>query len=109
MLSEPKILLLDEPTAGLDPKERVRIGNLLLEFAGERIVLISSHIVGDIEAICFYAAVLHQGRVIFIGSISELKHMADGKVYTEKVGILPSEPTVKDAYMQMLCEDREDI
>lgn len=81
LLHNPKILIVDEPTAGLDPEERIRIRNLLSSFADGRIVLLSTHIASDIEAVCNGAAVLHEGRLIFHGSTEELIQQAAGKVY----------------------------
>ena len=59
LLNNPKILILDEPTAGLDPKERVRFRNLLSEYAGDKIVILSTHIVSDIEAIADEVLLMH--------------------------------------------------
>lgn len=81
LLHNPKILIVDEPTAGLDPEERIRIRNLLSSFADGRIVLLSTHIASDIEAVCSGAAVLHGGSLAFHGSTDELVQQAAGKVY----------------------------
>lgn len=85
ILHNPKVLIVDEPTAGLDPEERVRFRNLLCEIAEERIVILSTHIVGDIEATCEHIAVLDEGEVIYHGSVSRLVKMADGKVYSAEI------------------------
>lgn len=82
LLNNPEILIIDEPTAGLDPEERLRFYNLLSELAMDRIILISTHIVGDIEATCSKAAILCAGKVIFEGRIDKLLQLGDGKVYT---------------------------
>lgn len=82
LLNNPKILIIDEPTAGLDPEERLRFYNLLSQLALDRIILLSTHIAGDIEATCSKAAVLCAGKVIFEGQISRLLRLGDGKVYT---------------------------
>ena len=63
LLNDPKILIIDEPTAGLDPEERLRFYNLLSELAVERIILLSTHIASDIEATCSKAAVLSSGNI----------------------------------------------
>lgn len=81
LLNNPEILIVDEPTAGLDPEERIRFRNLLSEFADERIVLLSTHIASDIEAACENVAVLNNGNLIFNGSVEELARQAEGRVY----------------------------
>ena len=72
LLNDPKILIIDEPTAGLDPEERLRFYNLLSELAVERIILLSTHIASDIEATCSKAAVLSSGTVVFEGQIEKV-------------------------------------
>lgn len=67
ILHDPRVLIVDEPTAGLDAEERVRFRNLLSEIAGDRIVILSTHIIGDIEATCEKIAVLEEGSIIYNG------------------------------------------
>ncbi len=81
LLHNPQILIVDEPTAGLDPEERIRFRNLLSDFADGRIVLLSTHIASDIESTCDGVAVLNEGRLIFHGSTGELIQQAEGKVW----------------------------
>lgn len=76
---------IDEPTAGLDPEERLRFYNLLSELAVERIILLSTHIASDIEATCSKAAVLSSGTVVFEGQIEKLLQPGNGKVYTTTI------------------------
>lgn len=64
LLGDPQLLILDEPTAGLDPKERISIRNLIARLAGDRIVLLATHIAGDIECIADHVILMKQGRVI---------------------------------------------
>lgn len=81
LLNNPEILVVDEPTSGLDPEERLRIYNLLGEYAEEKIVILSTHIASDIEATCTRVGVLDSGRMIFDGSVGNLAELAEGKVY----------------------------
>lgn len=97
LLNEPKVLIADEPTAGLDPEERIRFRNLLCETAKDRIVILSTHIAGDIEAACEKAAILDEGRIIFNGPVRELINRAEGKIFSITV---PQEelPYIKSRY-----------
>ncbi|MCI9144462.1 ABC transporter ATP-binding protein [Schaedlerella arabinosiphila] len=82
MLNEPKVLVMDEPTAGLDPGERVRFRNFISEFSHDRIVLISTHIVSDIEYIATRNAIMKAGKIVDIGRTDELVRAIEGKVWT---------------------------
>ncbi|ASS76532.1 hypothetical protein CIG75_17245 [Tumebacillus algifaecis] len=81
ILGDPPILIVDEPTAGLDPEERIRFRKLLRQLGEHSIVIISTHIVEDIEATCDRAAILHQGKLIAHGYIGELGELAEGNVW----------------------------
>lgn len=98
IIHDPRVIIVDEPTAGLDPEERVRFRNLLCEIAKDRIVLLSTHIVGDIEAACENIAVLNQGKICFQGRISELLSFVKGKAYAAEIPAAELE-TVKQKYM----------
>ena len=82
LLNNPKLLIVDEPTAGLDPEERIRFRNLLSELAGDRTVLLSTHIVEDIAQTCRNLAVMKSGQVIFQGTTSKLISETRGHVWT---------------------------
>ncbi|MBI9047349.1 MAG: ABC transporter ATP-binding protein [Anaerolineaceae bacterium] len=84
LVNDPKILIVDEPTAGLDPEERIRFRNLLVEFAAKRIVLLSTHIVGDIGQTCQNITVLANGQNRFQGSPLSLTEAAKGHVWSIK-------------------------
>lgn len=84
LLNDPKVLIVDEPTAGLDPEERIRFRNLLCEVAEERIVILSTHIVGDIEATCEKIAILNEGQLLYNGTVDALLEKARGQVYTKE-------------------------
>ena len=82
MLADPKIIILDEPTAGLDPKERIRIRNLIAEIAFEKIVIIATHVVSDIEFIAKEVLLLKQGEIIGAGKPHVLCDKINGNVFT---------------------------
>lgn len=81
MLGNPKVIILDEPTAGLDPKERIRIRNLVSEIAFEKIVIIATHVVSDIEFIAKEVLLLKNGKIVDSGVPHELCEKIDGKVF----------------------------
>ena len=82
LVNDPKLLIVDEPTAGLDPEERIRFRNLLVNLAANRVVLLSTHIVGDIGQTCRNMAVLSEGNLCYEGSPVELMQLAEGHVWT---------------------------
>ena len=81
LMGHPRLLIVDEPTAGLDPHERVRFRNLLVELSQERLVMLSSHITEDIAHTCSRLAILNQGQLRFDGSIQMLLQQATGRVW----------------------------
>ena len=81
MLNNPKILILDEPTAGLDPQERIRFRNLISNFAGERIIILATHIVSDVEFIANQILMMQKGKLVKVGSPIALCDEMKGKVW----------------------------
>src|SRR5208282_2994580 len=81
LLNDPKLLIVDEPTAGLDPEERVRFRNLLSELSGERIVILSTHIVSDVEATATGIAIVSRGRLVTHAAPEELLARLERKVW----------------------------
>lgn len=88
LLHLPRILVVDEPTAGLDPRERIRFRNLLVELSATRVVIFSTHIIEDISSSCSTMAVINRGEVLFNGTPSEMTEIARGRVWKSS---LPSE------------------
>lgn len=85
IVHSPRVLIVDEPTAGLDPEERIRFRNLLANIAKKKIVILSTHIVGDIESTCEKVAVLNNGRIIFNDTVKNLINRAASCTYTASI------------------------
>jgi ABC-2 type transport system ATP-binding protein len=81
LLNDPQLLIVDEPTVGLDPEERVRFRNLLSDLSGERIILLSTHIVSDVEATATEIVVINKGRKIQYATPEKLLQLMEGKVW----------------------------
>ena len=82
LLGDPAFLIFDEPTVGLDPEERIPFRNLFSRLAQDRLVLLSTHIIEDVQSVCSRLLVLHQGRLRFDGTPEELIRAAEGHVGT---------------------------
>lgn len=89
ILHDPKVIIVDEPTAGLDPEERIRLRNLLSDLAENKIVIISTHIVSDIESTCNRIAILDKGSLVYKGDIPSLIQQSDDHIY--EINLSPSE------------------
>jgi len=82
MINDPKILIIDEPTVGLDPEERIRFRNMLRDFSDGKIVILSTHIVEDIEFTCENIGVLKNGQIVYTGKVSEIIKDASGYIWS---------------------------
>jgi len=85
LLGSPRLIIVDEPTAGLDPEERVRFHNLLSAIGENVIVVLSTHIVSDVSDLCSHMAVIHQGRVMAVGSPAALVADLDGRIWKRSI------------------------
>jgi ABC-2 type transport system ATP-binding protein len=132
IVADPELLLLDEPTTGLDPEQRMRFRQLIAGLGAQRTVVLSTHLVEDVAAVCTQVVVLWQGRVRFKGTPTELRRLADGQVWsspedgrgafaswrteTGAYRVLgprptptaqPLPPTVEDGYLLVCARSRE--
>jgi len=133
IVADPQLLLLDEPTTGLDPEQRMRFRQLIAGLGSQRTVVLSTHLVEDVAAVCTRVVVLWQGRVRFLGTPSELRQLADGQVWSSpedgagalvswrtesgayrvlgprpSPGAEPLPPTVEDGYLLVCARTRQD-
>jgi ABC-2 type transport system ATP-binding protein len=92
LIGNPRMLIVDEPTAGLDPGERNRFHNLLAEIGENVIVILSTHIVADVLELCPNMAIIDKGRVLFAGDPQSAVHSLDGKIWRKLV----TKPTLRD-------------
>ncbi len=99
LLDDPQVLIVDEPTAGLDPEERLRFYTLLDEFSSSRTVVVSSHIMSDIESVCENVAVLDAGRLLFAGTVGALAKKAEGKVFELAIPKREQDAVKRDYYI----------
>lgn len=117
LLNSPKILILDEPTAGLDPKERIRFRNLLAQLARDRIVILSTHIVSDVEHVATDIIILKDGQVALKNTNAKILEDIKGRVctlripagdvdkYQEKYMVTNMLPVEEDLELRMVCPE----
>ncbi len=96
LIGNPKLVIVDEPTAGLDPEERVRFHNLLADIASDVVVILSTHIVSDVEDLCHEFAVIDKGRVLLAGRPAALVRDLAGRIHTRVVDKADAEAAKRD-------------
>ena len=99
MLNMPKVLIVDEPTAGLDPEERINIRNLLTQLSKDRIVILSTHVVEDIAATCKKICIMDSGNAIYTGTVDELFAKVDGHTFDAVVRDEEELKKIKEKYV----------
>jgi ABC-2 type transport system ATP-binding protein len=107
LLGKPRLVIVDEPTAGLDPAERRRFLNLLAEVADEAVVVLSTHIVEDVSDLCGHVALIDKGEIVLAGSPEELTRELEGRLWRKRVRRedLPGERAVHDVIDERLVRD----
>jgi ABC-2 type transport system ATP-binding protein len=85
LIGEPKLIIVDEPTAGLDPGERNRFYNLLTEIGENVVVILSTHIVQDVQELCSNMAIIHKGQLLFAGAPNDALHAVKGRVWEKSI------------------------
>lgn len=109
ILNNPKILILDEPTAGLDPRERVRFRNLISELSEERIVILSTHIVSDVEYIANEIWLMKNGRLVKQGSLNDVLDSMPEKVWSLVTSQAEASKLMKHYKVSNMKTDREGV
>jgi len=109
LLHLPRILVVDEPTAGLDPRERIRFRNLLVELSRSRIVIFSTHIIEDISSSCNTMAVINNGEVLFTGTPREMTGTAKGRVWKVMLPAAEFEERTRDLLVMHHMRDDDQI
>lgn len=109
LLNNPKLLVLDEPTAGLDPKERVKFRNMISRLGQDRIVILSTHIVSDIEYIADEILLMKEGRILQKGSLPEILEPIQGKVWECKVNPVREKQILEQYAVVNMREDAEGV
>jgi len=109
LLHLPRILVVDEPTAGLDPRERIRFRNLLVELSRSRIVIFSTHIIEDISSSCNTMAVINNGEVLFTGTPREMTGIAKGRVWKVMLPAAEFEERTKNLLVMHHMRDENHI
>ena len=118
LLGDPRILILDEPTAGLDPEERNHFLNMVSEMSNDKIIIYSTHIVEDVQALCKNFAIINKGEIVFAGSSDEAIASIRGKIWEDQVkkssldfykqalNVISERMVAGETYVHVYSEDR---